>query len=110
MEWIPGERRKEDVQQNVEGRCISSHENKTFRSRSVVKQKEMVFGFRKTETAVTRPETEKLHNHIETQKKKNSTRCVTTQKSAVLNSSRLLEYTGVVNSIRQYESYHVWKH
>ena len=34
----------------------SSHENKTFRSRSVVKQKGMVFGFRKTATAVTRPE------------------------------------------------------
>jgi len=36
-------------------RCTSSHENKTFR-RSVAKQKEMVFGFRKTATAVTRPE------------------------------------------------------
>jgi len=35
---------------------MSSHENKTFRSRSVVKQKGMVFGFRKTATAVTRPE------------------------------------------------------
>ena len=34
----------------------SSHENKTFRSRSVAKQKGMVFGFRKTATAVTRPE------------------------------------------------------
>jgi hypothetical protein len=34
----------------------SSHENKTFRSRSVVKQKGMVFGFRKTATAVVGPE------------------------------------------------------
>ena len=41
---------------NVDGRCTSSHESKTFRSRSVVKQKGMVFGFRKTATAVTRPE------------------------------------------------------
>ena len=35
---------------------MSSHENKTFRSRSVVKQKGMVFGFRESATAVTRPE------------------------------------------------------
>jgi hypothetical protein len=41
---------------NVGGRRRSSHENKTFRTRSVVKQKGMVFGFRKTATAVTRPE------------------------------------------------------
>jgi len=41
---------------NVDGRCTSSHENKTFRRRSVVKQKRMVFGFWKTATAVTRPE------------------------------------------------------
>jgi hypothetical protein len=34
----------------VDGRCTSSHENKTFRSRSVVKLKGMVFGFRKTAT------------------------------------------------------------
>jgi hypothetical protein len=56
MEWIPGEEGKEDVKKNVDGRCTSSHENKTFRSRSVVKQKGMVFGFRKTATAVIRPE------------------------------------------------------
>jgi hypothetical protein len=41
-----------------DGRCKRNHENKTFRSRSVVKQKGMVFGFRKTATAVTRPERE----------------------------------------------------
>jgi hypothetical protein len=35
---------------------MSSHENKTFKSGSVVKQKGMVFGFWKTATAVTRPE------------------------------------------------------
>ena len=50
-------RRKRGRQRkNVDGRCTSSHENKTFRSRSVVKQKGVVFGFRKTATAVTRPE------------------------------------------------------
>ena len=42
--------------ENVDGRCTSSHENKILRSRSVVKQKGMVSGFRKTATVVTRPE------------------------------------------------------
>jgi hypothetical protein len=41
---------------NVDGRCTSSHENKTFRSRSVVKHKGMVFGFPKMATAVIGPE------------------------------------------------------
>ena len=48
--------KKRTSKKNVDGRCTSSHENKTFRSRSVVKQKGMAFGFRKTATAVTRPE------------------------------------------------------
>jgi hypothetical protein len=57
MEWIPGETRKRGrTKKNVGGRCTRSHENKTFRSRSVVKQKGMRFGFRKMATAVTRPE------------------------------------------------------
>ena len=57
MEWILGERKKKRTsKKNVVGRCTSSHENKTFRRRSLVKQKGMVFGFRKTATAVTRPE------------------------------------------------------
>jgi hypothetical protein len=51
-----GEKKKRTSKKNVDGRCTSSHENKTFSSRSVVKQKGMVFGFRKTVTAVTRPE------------------------------------------------------
>jgi hypothetical protein len=51
-----GEKEKRTSKKNVDGRCTSSHENKMFRSRSVVKQKGMVFGFRKTATAVTRPE------------------------------------------------------
>jgi hypothetical protein len=57
MEWIPGERRTTS-KKNVDGRRTSSHGNKTFRSRSVVKQKGMVFGFRKTATAVVGPEIE----------------------------------------------------
>jgi hypothetical protein len=57
MEWIPGARRKRGrPRKNVDGRFTSSHGNKTFRSRSVVKQKGTVFGFLKTATAVTRPE------------------------------------------------------
>jgi hypothetical protein len=51
-----GEKEKKTSKKNVGGRCTSSHENKTFRNRSVVKQKGMVFGFLKTATAVTRPE------------------------------------------------------
>ena len=57
MEWIPGERRKRRRGRKTwMERCTSSHENKTFRSRSVVKQKGMAFGFQKMATAVTRPE------------------------------------------------------
>jgi hypothetical protein len=51
-----GKKKKRTSKKNVDGRCTSSHENKIFRSRSVVKQKGMVFGIQKTATAVTRPE------------------------------------------------------
>jgi len=51
-----GEKEKRTSKKNMDGRCTSSHDNKTFRSRSVVKQKGMAFGFWKTATAVTRPE------------------------------------------------------
>jgi hypothetical protein len=51
-----GKKKKRTSKKNVDGRRTGSHENKTFRSRSVVKQKGTVFGFRKTATAVTRPE------------------------------------------------------
>jgi hypothetical protein len=57
MEWIPGERRGRP-KKNLEGRRTSGQGNKTSRSRSVVKQKGMVFGFRKTATAVVGPEIE----------------------------------------------------
>jgi len=57
MEWIPGERRKRGRPRKtwMEG-GRAAMKTKTFRSRSVLKQKGMVFGFRKTATAVTRPE------------------------------------------------------
>jgi hypothetical protein len=51
-----GKKKKRTSKKNVDGRCTSSQENKTFRNRSVVKQKGMVFGFRKTATAVVGPE------------------------------------------------------
>jgi hypothetical protein len=51
-----GKKKKRTSKKNVDGRCTSRYENKTFRSRSMVKQKGMAFGFRKTATAVTRPE------------------------------------------------------
>jgi hypothetical protein len=59
-----GEKEKRTSKKNVDGRCTSSQDNKIFRSRSVVKQKGMVFGFRKTATAVTRPERQILYEPI----------------------------------------------
>jgi hypothetical protein len=43
---------KQTSKKNVDGRCTSSHDNKTLRTRSVEKQGGMAFGFRKTATAV----------------------------------------------------------
>jgi hypothetical protein len=51
-----GKKKKRTSKKNMNGRCTSSHENKTFRRKSVVKQKGVVFGFRKMATAVIRPE------------------------------------------------------
>jgi hypothetical protein len=36
-----GKKKKRTSEKNVDGRCTSSHKNKIFRSRSVVKQKGM---------------------------------------------------------------------
>jgi hypothetical protein len=55
-------KKKRTSKKNVDGRCTSSHGNKTFRIRSVVKQKGMVFGYRKTATAVVGLEIDKLTN------------------------------------------------
>jgi hypothetical protein len=49
-------KKRTSKKKNVDGRRTSSHGNKTSRSRSVVKQKGMVFGLRKTATAVVGPE------------------------------------------------------
>jgi len=41
---------------NVDGRSTCSHDNKKFRTRSVEKQRGMAFDFRKTATAVVKPD------------------------------------------------------
>jgi len=51
-----GEKEKRTSKENVKGRSTSSHDNKKFRTRSVEKQRGMVFGFRKTATAVIKPD------------------------------------------------------
>jgi hypothetical protein len=58
-----GKKKKRTSKKNVDGRCTSSHENTTFRNRSVYKQKGMVFGFRKTATAVVGPEIDRRSVH-----------------------------------------------
>jgi len=57
MEWIPGERRKRGRPRKtwMEG-VRAAMRTRHLVKRSVPKQKGMVFGFRKTATAVTRPE------------------------------------------------------
>jgi len=47
-----GEKEKRTSKKNVDGRSISSHDNKKLRTRSMEKQTGMAFGFRKTATAV----------------------------------------------------------
>jgi hypothetical protein len=49
-------KKKRTSNKNVDGRRTSSHGNKTSRSRPVVKQKGMLYGFQKTATAVVGPE------------------------------------------------------
>jgi hypothetical protein len=73
MEWIPGERRKRGRSRKtwMEG-VRAAMKTWTFRSRSVVQQKGMVFGFRQTATAVTRPERQiKKQSSIKCQQKSN---------------------------------------
>ena len=51
-----GEKEKRMSKKNVDGRSTSSHDNKKFRTSSVEKQRGMAFGFRKTRTAVVKPD------------------------------------------------------
>jgi hypothetical protein len=51
-----GEKEKRTSKKNVNGRSTSSHDNKKFRTRAMEKLGGMAFGFRKTATAVIKPE------------------------------------------------------
>jgi hypothetical protein len=50
-----GEKKTRTSKKNVDGRSTSSHASKKFRTRSMEKQGGMAFGFRKTATAVIKP-------------------------------------------------------
>jgi hypothetical protein len=51
-----GEEEKRTSKKNKARRNKSSHYNKKFRTRSMEKQRAMAFGFRKTATAVIKPD------------------------------------------------------
>jgi hypothetical protein len=51
-----GEKKKRTPKKSGDERITSSHDNKKFITRSVEKQGGMAFGFRKTVTAVTKPD------------------------------------------------------
>ena len=51
-----GEKEKRTSKKNVDERSTSSHDSKKFRTISVEKQRGMAFGFRKTATAVVKPD------------------------------------------------------
>ena len=51
-----GEKEKRTSKKNVDGRSASSRDNNKFRTRSMEKQRGMTFGFRKTATAVKKPD------------------------------------------------------
>ena len=50
------EKEKRTSKENMDGRSKRSHDNNKFRTRSVEKQGGMAFGFRKTATAVKKPD------------------------------------------------------
>jgi hypothetical protein len=51
-----GEKEKRTSKKNMDVRSKSSHDNKKFRTRSMEKQRGTAFGFRKTATAVIKPD------------------------------------------------------
>jgi hypothetical protein len=57
LEWVPAERRKRGrPKKNMDGRSTSSHDSEKYRTKSMEKQRRMVFGFRKTATSVIEPD------------------------------------------------------
>jgi hypothetical protein len=53
---VRGEKKKRTSKKNVDGKSTSGHDNKKFRTRSVEKQGEMAFVFRKKAAAVIKPD------------------------------------------------------
>jgi hypothetical protein len=53
-----GEKEKRTSKENLDTRSTSSHDNKKFETRPTEKQRGMAFGFRKTATAVIKPDGE----------------------------------------------------
>ena len=51
-----GEKEKRTSKKNVDRRSTSSHDNKKFGTGPMEKQRGMAFGFRKTATAVIKPD------------------------------------------------------
>ena len=51
-----GEKKQRTFKKNVDGRSTSSHDNKKYGNKSMEKQRAMAFGFRKTATAVIKPD------------------------------------------------------
>ena len=51
-----GEKEKRTSKKKVDGRSTSSHDDKKFGTRSMEKQRGMASGFRKTATAVIKPD------------------------------------------------------
>jgi hypothetical protein len=51
-----GEKEMRTSKKNVDGRSTSSHDDKKFRTRAMEKQGGTAFGFRKTATAVIKPD------------------------------------------------------
>jgi hypothetical protein len=57
LEWVPAERRKRGrPKKNMDGRSTCSHDSEKYRTKSMEKQRGMVFGFRKKATAVIEPD------------------------------------------------------
>jgi hypothetical protein len=51
-----GQKEKRASKKNVDGMSTSGHDNKKFKTRSMEKQRGVAFGFRKTATAIKKPD------------------------------------------------------
>ena len=51
-----GKKKNRASKKNVDGMSTSGHDNKKFKTRSMEKQRGVAFGFRKTATAVKKPD------------------------------------------------------